>query len=193
MDTSETINEHVAAYWRIKSAAEAAPTTAFAHLPPPAQKALAFYMAVDGEAWVAVWEHLNSDTASIDDAMPWLIEHYGSYPIKLFDILTADLKIVICDPESDLMIAGQHNDWEVYHAWYMTSAQWSYEGRPRGKPAGSSEIWPVLLDFDNADILQDGWHRFNQYAAEGLDTVPCLHFPDDSASRAIQRTMGSST
>ena len=53
-----------------------------------------------------------------------------------------------------------------------------FEGR--GVPPGSSEVWPVTLDRDYGDLLQDGWHRLHQYRQQGIDPIPAVYFPDAS-------------
>lgn len=190
--STDTISDHQAAYERIKQAAQTAKPTTFAELPLDAQKSLAYYMAFDGEAWAEVWDHLDSAKPGMDEALPWLLEHYGGYPIVLINVATQDLKLAISDPEGEIMIEGEHASYDELHEWYGKYAQWHCEGQARGKPKSGTEYWPVILDFDNSEILQDGWHRFHQYVNEGLTQIPCLHYPDDEASRAVQRTMGSS-
>lgn len=192
-----TANKHEQASERIRRAAKKAKPTTFEALPEPAQKALALYMAFDGEAWGPYWDRarelhasgqgMDPAKMSIDDALPGLLAMYGAYPITLIDVPMVDLQIAVADPENEMMQYHGITTWDEWHNHYQRTLQ----SDDRGRPPGGTEVWPVILDFDNVEIIQDGWHRFHDYAEAGLETVPCLYYPEDEASRAVQRTMGS--
>jgi hypothetical protein len=186
-----------AAHERIHQLALSAPVTTFALLPVEAQKALAFYMAFDGEAWAPYWDRarelhergqgIDPARMSIDDALPGLLDMYGAYPITLVDVSMRDLQEVIASPEAPYMQHERLTSWDEYHAHY----QRTHQSDKRGRPPGGTEVWPVILTFEHEEIIQDGWHRFHDYAEAGLQSVPALYYPEDETSRAVQRQLGS--
>jgi hypothetical protein len=43
-------------------------------------------------------------------------------------------------------------------------------------PDHGKSVLPVILDFDNDELIEDGWHRFHGYYDKGLKKVPVVVF-----------------
>lgn len=73
-------------------------------------------------------------------------------------------------------IASQqgYDGWDDYHAWYVENLL-TDEGR--GVPAGSAEVWPVIISDFADEGIQDGSHRLHYYMKEGLGAIPFVAFP----------------
>ena len=39
-----------------------------------------------------------------------------------------------------------------------------------------NSVLPVILSFDNEELIEDGWHRFHSYYMKGLKNVPVVVF-----------------
>jgi hypothetical protein len=74
--------------------------------------------------------------------------YYGEVPIDL-----------IKDEVKDRL---GYKTFDEYHKWYGDDTD-----------HGDSVI-PIIIDFDDEELIIDGWHRFHSYVRKGLDKVPVL-------------------
>jgi len=88
-----------------------------------------------------------------------------SCTVTMVSIPVGDLQSAVLESLKKYGDVPEEETWESFHAWYME--KWS---PGRGVPADSKEIWPILLDREH--VIWDGWHRFNQYVARGMETIP---------------------
>lgn len=62
------------------------------------------------------------------------------------------------------------NDFDAYHKWYME----------HGSVPMHKERWPIVLQHPDLESslgpIEDGWHRFHSYVAQGDKTIPVLKF-----------------
>lgn len=144
------------------------------------QKAIAQYMSVDGEAWAFVGGDRYGFGAEMDADRFWA-DHLAGYVAEHGHRRFAVLELELAELAAAIM-AGDHElraqfggDWDAYHAWYQQHQQTP----DRGMPAGSAEIWPVVLDSDHPSPLQDGWHRLHDYVQRGLTVIPAFGYLDD--------------
>jgi len=131
-------------------------TVAFKDLPTEAQKAMAHYMAADGEAWET-------------DDLRTCRRKYGRVR---FGVVRVPRQVLETECVRNFLSASdKHNQtWETfeeYHQWYMEDSVVENHG---------DSVWPVILNCFPDEILQDGWHRFHHYVENRLETVPCLYY-----------------
>jgi hypothetical protein len=140
-------------------------------LPRPAQLAMAWYMAVDGEAWELPPEYppyvtgLREIKKNFSGMLSWFVKTYGKRKFGYVEI-PADVLIesIMEDPE----IKEQFKGFEDYHRWYVRQGHMpDHESRNR---------WPVILSHDDEETLQDGWHRFHEYVRQGARVIPALYY-----------------
>jgi len=74
--------------------------------------------------------------------------YYGEVPIDL-----------IKDEVKDRM---GYKTFDEYHKWYGDDTD------------HGDSVLPVIIDFDDEELIIDGWHRFHSYVRKGLDNVPVL-------------------
>ena len=170
----------------------------FKNLPEEAQLAMAHYMGVDGEAWdlepYGVFEGLvnthafdhdwekyvaahkqNAETivANLKKALPQIIEAKGDSEYGLVTVPTKTLIDAWAEIDSDA-IKDFHGNFDAYHAWYQSRRGTSTRG------GGKNPTWPVIFSDYEDELLQDGWHRFHQYIANGVKEIACLWYPKEA-------------
>jgi tRNA nucleotidyltransferase (CCA-adding enzyme) len=156
-------------------------TKPYRELPSEYQKAIAHYMAADGEAWQGPEGYYpeRQDGSWVrpqtrDEHLPHFIEHYGDVPFGVTHVPLEELKQAVMHG-TDM---DKYPDWDSWHKWYGEQLDHTpVGGHMRGVPEDSQELWPIVLDRDYGDVLQDGWHRFHNYAARGIDPVPAFYYP----------------
>jgi len=139
-------------------------TTSFEELPFEYKKSLIIYMY---EGPVVDWS-LDLDRDVIvknDDLINILINDYEStgrlrhksfgYGVVPMDVLTDEIK--------DRM---GYDSFEEYHDEYSSGFV----------PDHGDSILPIILDFDNDELIEDGWHRFHSYYKKGLKRVSVVVF-----------------
>lgn len=148
----------------------------FADMDAPAQMAIIWFMAVDGEAWDSVdLSSLSEDElkTGVAELIPQYVKFYGDV---LFGCASLSTK-VICDAVMcDLDIADGFHTWEQYHTWYLQSET------PMHPKDGR---WSVILSSDDDETLRDGWHRLHSYIRDGADEIPSVFFPTQDHLKAI--------
>ena len=75
--------------------------------------------------------------------------YYGVVPIKLI--------------EDEVTERLEWDSFENYHKWYGD------EQTDHG-----DSVLPIIIDFDDEELIIDGWHRFHSYVRKGLNKVPVL-------------------
>jgi hypothetical protein len=122
-----------------------------------AQRAISHYMSIDGEAW---------DLGTFKEHAEW----YGDESFGITKVSAQQLRQAM----SELPDHGP--DWEANQkAWEEKN---DHTNEQRGVPEGSTETWPVILDRDQGEVLQDGWHRLRHYLRKGVDPIPAVFYPD---------------
>jgi hypothetical protein len=148
----------------------------FVDLSREAQLAAAHYMAIDGEAW-----ELPEGTDEIDQDdlvdhlpswLPWYRKEYGETTWGYVEI-----------PKNDLLYAiSQSPVGEQYET--LEEMALEFEEADELPEHGPKKPWPVILDREHEDILQDGWHRLARYDDLSLRKIPALYYPTDAELRA---------
>lgn len=140
-------------------------------LPEPAQLAIAWYMAADGEAWEIPEEYKGvspGDFRSLfPEMMPFFIKKHGSKKFGYVEIPTGVLIDAVME-NPDMRSQGM-TSFEDYHRWYSkhsTIPQHSTKNR-----------WPVILSSEDDETLQDGWHRLHGYIRQGAKVIPAVYYP----------------
>lgn len=156
-------------------------------LPKSHQMAMAWYMAVDGEAWDDIIDYEkvlpkgvnNSDgirwhnafKEALEELLPVFIERYG------------DVEFGIATWNADLLIASISGD-DVYKedGIGFEEARASFSKPIRNYITDSyprEGRWPVIMSNSDDETLQDGWHRFQIYVSNGHDDIPVIFYPEE--------------
>ena len=172
----------------------------FKKLPRTHQLAIAYYMAIDGEAWELLGvlgerhseyrpsdrsygknvQKLQDDFEKYRKALKKLlgqslhhyIKKYGDKKFGMVDIPTKDLIQEIMKRNRDIK-----EDWETfeeYKKWYLSSFGKGYVGKHISR--NRSYRWPSIISGFDDEVLEDGWTRFHCYVARGDKTIPCIFY-----------------
>lgn len=144
----------------------------FKQLELPYKLAVAYYMAVDGEAWCDVLPPWRGRATSAQ-VRQTLLDHmhafdaaYGDVPFGIVMLPSQAVRDAIMESPD---LSEDHQTWESYHAWYSKSGQ-----IPNHPKDGR---WPVVLaDFED-ELLEDGYHRLHCYLRRGDETIPAYFYP----------------
>lgn len=136
---------------------------AYRDLPAPAQLAMAWYMAVDGEAWTlpeaAAYWSMQGLQDNFRTLLPYFLKKYGR---ERYGYMTVPMKEMVAEISRD-------------PDWVGKSSIDSFAMPPR--PHSKRNRWPVILNSDDSTIMQDGWHRFADYYRQGAKIVPVVYYP----------------
>lgn len=156
----------------------------FRDLPVPYKMSIAWYMAIDGEAWVDVIngfpfpDHDASQPEfhdywkqALTEMMPHFDEAYGDVYFGVTTLATDDVLASIAKDEVNVM---EGIDLDEVHKRYASGG--NHSAYP---DHGPNDRWPVVLSSHEDETLQDGWHRFGAYAGAGHLDVPAFFYPDD--------------
>lgn len=156
----------------------------FRELPLPYKMAIAWYMAIDGDAWSDVIDGIpftDHDAGQSEfhtywkqalvDRMPQFDEAYGDVHFGVTTIATEDVLASIA--RDDVNVAEGIDLDEVRNRYASGGKHSAYPDH------GPNDRWPVVLSSHDDETLQDGWHRFGAYAGAGHLDVPAFFYPDD--------------
>jgi hypothetical protein len=171
---------------------------AMKHLPLVYQMTAAQYMSLAGEAdawdrppvleaWLEKnWPIITSDrekgqksvlkhqrlfAVEFPKHMPFYLERYGDTMFGVVEIPIAEMIALIM--KGGDMVECYNGNWDEYHAWYLN--QGYIPDYDVSKP-----LWPVWIDINGSgdELLEDGWHRFNDYVRKGVQVIPAIYFPE---------------
>ena len=150
-------------------------------LPVEARHAIAWYMAMDGEAWDCP-KRLDDPWTSRDElitrfkrANRFFVNRYGNWRFGYVEVTTPRLVEAAWEYRQRPPGDSRFVTFSEYHRWYLSDI----DVRPY-----SRSVWPVILNGHSSDedsgLLEDGWHRFHAYLARGVKTIPCVWHPQRS-------------
>ena len=140
-------------------------TVAFRDLPFEYQRSLIIYMY---EGPVVDWSlDLNRDVISKNDELiKVLIDDYmsvGRNKNKSFAYGIVSMK----DLTREIAERMGYDNFNDYHKDYVGSNYVQIH---------KDSVWPIILNPDNDELIEDGWHRFHDYYSRGLKKVPVVMF-----------------
>lgn len=53
---------------------------------------------------------------------------------------------------------------QEYHEWYNDNTD------------HKDSVLPIIVSFDNEELIEDGWHRFHSYYRKGMKQIPVIAF-----------------
>ena len=144
----------------------------FSELPRPHQLAMAWYMAVDGDAWHCpaledIQIKSESSKKEFEALMPFFVEHYGTTPFGITTITAQQAKDALMGDDD---ISEDHASWDEYHAWYTSGQNMPQHSK--------QDRWPVILSGFEGESFQDGHHRLHSYLRDGHPDVPVIFYPE---------------
>ena len=92
-----------------------------------------------------------------------IILHYAGVPCDMDKIVDLCDKHNIKLIEDEVTERLEWDSFENYHKWYGD------EQTDHG-----DSVLPIIIDFDDEELIIDGWHRFHSYVRKGLNKVPVL-------------------
>ncbi len=159
----------------------------FRDLPASHQLAMAWYMAIDGEAWIDIidYDKLDRDHGNITDEgarrkayatelenyMPAFIAQYGDVE---FGIALWPVNSLIKSIAGDEGFERFQGDIGALRADYETPIQQYFR---TSYPAENR--WPVIMSSFDDETLQDGWHRFHIYVSLQHSDIPVIFYPQE--------------
>lgn len=157
-------------------------------LPVPFQMAMAWYMAVNGEAWDDIIDHDDVEMPDgvetsddprwheiyrqvVSDHLPKFVNHYGGME---FGVATWATEALIVSISGDETFKEDGVDLDGTRKWFQKPVEnyhaTSYPEQGR---------WPVIMSSFEDETFQDGWHRFHVYVANGHTDIPVIFFPEE--------------
>lgn len=148
-------------------------------LPVPHQLAIAWYMAIDGDAWEpqGLPDDMTVEGAGFRQAfeagLPGYVRAYGK---TMFGIASLRVEALKDDVMRTHDIAEEFSTFDDYHRWYVGG----------GVPCHPEmDRWPVILSSYGDETLQDGWHRFHSYVRDGVTEIPAVFYPGPEHLKAL--------
>ena len=141
----------------------------FRTLPLSHQLAIAWYMAIDGQAWDCfIDENIRDEgeaKVALMAAMPNYVREYGDTLWGAVDLPVDRVKMAVMADED---ISSSFHSWDDYAVWYGDVPEHGPENR-----------WPVILSSSDYETLQDGWHRLHSYIRAGHTDIPAVFYPSN--------------
>jgi len=136
----------------------------FKYLPKPHKLAIAWYMAIDGEAWTLPFDCWDADQVMIKKLFVRNIYKFDElYGNKKFGVI--NVPVEVCKEEVMKHLQGDFKTFEDYHNWYVGYGREKHTRR---------NAWPCILSDVKDEFLQDGWHRFHRYIDLKMEKIPCI-------------------
>jgi len=137
-------------------------TVSFNELPFEYKKSLIIYFY---EGNVAEWSINNSidEISKNDNLINILINDYISIARnknKSFAYGLVPIEILTKEVSKRL----GYKTFQEYHEWYNDNTDHGVS------------ILPIILSFDNDELIEDGWHRFHSYYSKGVKKIPVVMF-----------------
>lgn len=146
-------------------------TVAFRDLPFEYQRSLIIYMY---EGPVVDWSlELDRDIIAKDDNLiNILIDDYMSVGRNKNKSFTYGV-VPMNSLTKEIAERMGYDTFDEYHKDYVGS---NYVQKHK------NSVWPIILNFDNDELIEDGWHRFHDYYSRGLKRVPVVMFIDEKSN-----------
>jgi len=168
-------------------------TLPYNKLPRPYQLSIAYYMAIDGEAWGIpdeIMHHISNHypKASYTKNREEYKKQWKEYREQLVRLLVKNIHFYIEEdgkqkfkkaniPTAVLMreIFERHVDIRADNPTFEDYMK-SYEDYTTVPDHSRRNRWPVIMSGFDDDIIEDGWHRFHCYITQKQRTIPCVFF-----------------
>jgi hypothetical protein len=145
----------------------------FGDLDVPSQKAIIWYMAIDGEAWDLLGEVGRQEFGDYDGLhravakeIPKYVAKYGN---KKFGVASIPADVMKAAWLENMVAIGAYGSWEAYQKATASRAL------PQHPP---TDRWPSILGSEHDEVLQDGWKRCASYMEAGHTDIPVVFYPE---------------
>jgi hypothetical protein len=138
----------------------------FKYLPMPHKLAIAWYMAIDGDAWRLPFDSYWADTDTNKLKRLFIKNVYKfdeQYGNKKFGVI--NIPVEVCKEEVMKHLQGDFKTFNDYHTWYVSHSREKHTRR---------NAWPCILSDFKGEFFQDGWHRFHRYIDLKMENIPCI-------------------
>ncbi len=137
-------------------------TAPFSELPFEYKKSLIIYFY---EGDVVEWSIDNSiDEVSKDDNLiNILVNDYisvGRNKNKSFEYGLVPIETLTKEISKRL----GYETFQEYHEWYNDNTD------------HKNSVLPIIISFDNDELIEDGWHRFHSYYRKSIKKIPVVMF-----------------
>jgi len=162
----------------------------FNKLPKEARYAMIHYMAIDGEAWEASddlvdsfekgWKikgceyekarALHKKALMSPASMKFYSDKYGNVKLGYGYIPTKELIKAVWERDDALQ------EWKEDGVDFKDYKQWYFSNGAKMPNHSRTNRWPSILGCTNNEVIQDGWHRFYSYIQMKCRNIPCLFY-----------------
>ena len=158
---------------------------AFKDLPMGAKMAMAWYMAVDGEAWAlpknwtrggnGEWSEKLQEHAKKQLAknMDYFDKEYGKKKFGLAMVPREEVEAIMFKGLQWRAKSEGAPSYTSFSAWLKAYTEDYSGGIPNHKTADYPSIFG---DFKDDLLLQDGWHRFACYCKKKVKVLPFIYY-----------------
>lgn len=137
-------------------------TVSFSELPFEYKKSLIIYFY---EGDVVEWSINNpiDEISKNDNLINTLINDYtsvGRNKNKSFAYGLVPIGVLTKEVSKRL----GYKTFQEYHEWYNDDTD------------HKNSVLPIIISFDNDELIEDGWHRFHSYYRKGIKKIPTVMF-----------------
>lgn len=143
-------------------------TAAFNKLPFEYQKSIVIY-ALEGDSidWTLP-DHISINDVARDDK--WARVAIANFAAVFGDVEYSYGLIPMEQLTDEIAGLMGFENFEKYHKWYGDPG---VDHGDSGVDHGDS-VLPILLNYNNDELIEDGWHRFHYYYNRGVKMVPVI-------------------
>jgi hypothetical protein len=74
------------------------------------------------------------------------------------------------------LIIEKITEWIDSEGDYENFEEWRAAYQSTNDADHGNSLFPIIVDDDNEEYIDDGWHRFNYYLSKGIKNIPVIKF-----------------